>query len=224
MRKKKTNLLRFSNRFKMMLTFAFIAICSALIAGTLAHKDVRTINDKSYINNDSIIEPDADRLQLMKDSANTKKDILIKEVFDYIKKVAPNSRMSAHNIVNNCIEKEYDITLLLAQGHQETHFATCGSNNCFGIVGKRYGHPDESVPDYISLMQRKYVENQTTEQVLASNIKYIGSRNTYYSTSSGYGSRIASLRNNILVKTNIHKLFNDVVELNRQIDAFVFED
>ncbi len=219
MMKKRTNLLRFSNRFKMMLPFAFIAICSALIARTFAHTDVRTINDKSFLNSDTLlIEPAADRLKLMKDSANQIKENLIKEVFDYIKKAAPKSRMSAQNIVNQCIDKEYDITLLLAQGHQETHFATCGSNNCFGVVGKRYSHPDESVSGYINLMQRRYIGNKTTEQVLASNIQYIGSKNTHYSTSSNYGSIISAIRNKILVDTNIHKLFTDVVEINRRID------
>lgn len=204
----------------MILVFVFVAVCSVLIAGTFANKDIRVIDNKSYISNDTIIETEIDSFQIKTDSLNGIKENLIKEVFDYIKKVAPRSKMNAHNIVNACLEQEFDITLLLSQGHQETHFATCGSNNCFGIVGKRYAHPDESVSDYIDLMQRRYVGTKTTEQVIASNFKLIGSKSTHYSTSSGYGSLIASIRKDIMTNTNIYQLFNDVIELNRQITSF----
>ena len=126
--------------------------------------------------------------------------------------------MSAEYIVDACLDSEFDITLLMAQGHLETHFATCGSNNCFGIGNKkRYKHPNESVDDYLDLMKRKYIIKRTTEQLLASNVRMENSKSSYYSSQSSYGAKVKKIRDDIKKNTNIHELFYDLLEVNSLI-------
>ena len=121
-------------------------------------------------------------------------------------------------MVDACLDNEFDITLLMAQGHLETHFSTCGSNNCFGIGNrKRYKHPNESVDDYLDLMRRKYIIRRTTEQLLASNVRMENSKSSYYSTSSSYGAKVKKIHDGIKKNTNIHELFYDLLEINSLI-------
>lgn len=214
MMSRKINLLQFTDRFKIMLTIAFITIFSVgIFTETLALGEVlknpNPVMD-STISKDSV----GDLLQIYKDSVEQIKTNLIYEVNDYIASVAPRSRMSAEHIVNQCIKHDFDITLLLSQGHLETHFATCGSNNCFGLSKKKYSHPDYSVYDYIDLMKRKYIINRTTEQLLASNVRQENNRKAVYSTSSTYGSKVSKIRNNIIKNTNIQDLFENIQEMN----------
>ena len=160
----------------------------------------------------------ATQIQIYLDSVETIKSSLIEEVGGYITRIAPRSRMSAENIVNLCIEHNFDITLLLSQGHQETHFATCGSNNCFGIKnGKRYTHPDLAVRDYIILMKNCYVADNDVDAALKRNLRYKNS-SASYSTSSDYTARITQIRNDIIRTTNIKDMLDDVIELNKIID------
>lgn len=142
------------------------------------------------------------RLLKKEDSIFFLKNLLIEEVHNYITSVAPRTRMSATNIVNQCLSEEYDITLLLSQGHLETHFGTSG-RNVFGLYGKRYSHPDSSVSDYISLMKRKFIINRTTEQLLAENVNWEYNRRVRYAGNPNYGRQLTQIRNNMLRTTEI---------------------
>ena len=239
---RKISFLSFNNRIKTMLTIAILTIVSCVslfTADTCAQPGAnnRFLQSDSVIHYGSPIELDSemncvtapfgdtenqvltdsvvDSLCIYKDSAEYIRQNLINEVGYYISRHAPRSKMSAEYIVDACLDKEFDITLLMAQGHLETHFATRGSNNCFGIGNrKRYKHPNESVDDYLDLMTRKYIINRTTEQLLASNVRMENSKSSYYSSQSSYGAKVKKIRDDIKKNTNIHELFHDLLEVN----------
>ena len=246
---RKISFLSFNNRIKTMLTIAVLTIvsCVSLFATDTCARpgaNERFLKSDSVIYYyDSPIELDSemnyvtvpfgdtenlyladsvvDSLCIYKDSAEYIRQNLITEVGYYISRYAPRSKMSAEYIVDACLDKEFDITLLMAQGHLETHFATRGSNNCFGIGNrKRYKHPNESVDDYLDLMKRKYVINRTTEQLLASNVRMENSKSSYYSSQSSYGAKVKKIRDDIKQNTNIHELFYDLLEVNSLIGEY----
>lgn len=218
---RKINLLKFTDRIKIMLTITIMSIFSApyaetAVLGEVPKKTPHLLRRASVKLN--IKDSVSDSLQIYKDSVEQLRADLIKEVNDYIDSVAPKSKMTAEYIVEKCEEHDFDITLLLSQGHLETHFATCGSNNCFGLyVKKRYSHPNKSVDDYIELMQSRYVKNRTTEQLIAANFKMENSKKYGYSSCRDYGNRISSIRKNIIKKTDIKELFEELMEMNEQI-------
>ena len=245
---RKISFLSFNNRIKTMLTIAILTIvsCVSLFATDTCARpgaNERSLPFDSVIHYGSPIELDSemncvtaplgdtenqfltdsvvDSLCIYKDSAEYIRQNLINEVGYYISRHAPRSKMSAEYIVDACLDKEFDITLLMAQGHLETHFATCGSNNCFGIgTKKRYKHPNESVDDYLDLMKRKYIIKRTTEQLLASNVRMENSKSSYYSSQSSYGAKVKKIRDDIKKNTNIHELFNDLLEVNSLIGEY----
>ena len=131
---------------------------------TVSHpEDSVVLNDSTYSVSD--VKETIDSLKNNLESVLILRENLISEVDGYIHSVAPRSKMSATNIIDICLQYEYDITMLLCQGHLETHFGTTG-RNVFGIVGKRYTHPDQAVQDYVKLMSSKYIINRSTEEVL----------------------------------------------------------
>lgn len=220
-----------NNRVKTMLTITLISISSTFLmdntavsrANSIATNDsviagLKVQDDRMASVSDSVV----DSLSIYQDSANMLRTNLIDEVKGYMKSVAPRTKMTADYIVDMCIEHGFDITLLLSQGHLETHFATCGSNSCFGVYnGKRYSHPNQSVDDYISLIQRRYIINRTTEQALSAQYFHMeNNKNAKYCKSSDYCSKISKIRNNILNTTNIMDLYQDLLEVNTAITNY----
>ena len=122
----------------------------------------------------------------------------------------------ALNIVDICIEHNYDITLLLCQGHLETHFGTAG-RNVFGIVGQRHSHPDDYVQGYVNLMKSKYIINRTTEQLLAANVNMEKNMAAKYAGNPEYGKLLTGIRKDILNNTNIMPLFRQLQSLRSEL-------
>ena len=215
---RKIKLLPISNRAKLMLTMFFLFISAGMFPEPHGHasvkQELRIVPEKQL----NSISPVADSLQILKDSVEQIKGDLIDEVDEYISFMAPKSKMSAEHIVEQCIEMDFDITLLLSQGLQETRFATCGSKNCFGLAGKKYKNLNDAVDDYISLMKRKYIINRTTDQLLESNICMENNRHTFYSGNPpAYSKKIRSIRNKIIESTEIQDMFLDIMELQQKM-------
>lgn len=201
------------------LTFS-LAACSN--SGQI-EKERKTVShpEDSVVINDSVysvqeVEETIDSLKSKMDSVLIIKESLVSEVSDYIRSVAPRSKMSALNIVDICIEHNYDITLLLCQGHLETHFGTAG-RNVFGIVGQRHSHPDDYVQGYVNLMKSKYIINRTTEQLLAANVNMEKNRAAKYAGNPEYGKLLTGIRKDILNKTNIMPLFRQLQSLRSEL-------
>ena len=201
------------------LTFS-LAACSN--SGQI-EKERKTVShpEDSVVINDSVysvqeVEETIDSLKSKMDSVLIIKESLVSEVSDYIRSVAPRSKMSALNIVDICIEHNYDITLLLCQGHLETHFGTAG-RNVFGIVGQRYSHPDDYVQSYVNLMKSKYIINRTTEQLLAANVNMEKNRAAKYAGNPEYGKLLTDIRKDILNNTNIMPLFRQLQNIRSEL-------
>lgn len=105
-------------------------------------------------------------------------------------------------------EYNYDIPLLLAQAHQESCFGITPraqkTNSVFsvgswdnGMNRNTYATQNESVPEYIELMQNDYLSGKSIDDVLKSGnfVNYNGHR---YARDPQYESKIRYLRNKII--------------------------
>ena len=140
---------------------------------------------------------------------------LIDQVDDYIKSYAPTSKVSADSIVNICIEKHMDITLLLAQAHLESHFGTCGlakkTNSMFNIGAfdnekprNRYSDINECIREYVSVMQSHYLNTRDVDSLIADGFT---NKNGYrYASSIDYEKAMRSLIHRVEKETNIKKI------------------
>lgn len=204
-------------KFLIILIGLFVFVTSASMGNHL--KDVLNTEKESNLKELSV-QMDEKLTQLaeqskelekleIQDSIFWVKNLLIEEVHNYIKSVAPKSKMSATNIVNQCLSENYDITLLLCQGHLETRFGTLG-RNVFGFYGKRYSHPDSAVSDYLKLMKTKFIINRTTEELLRENVNWEKNRRVKYAENPNYGRQLTQIRNNIIQNTKIKTLADSV--------------
>ena len=179
----------------------------------------KTVQLKSAVNNTAPQKNAHYRYKIIsyKDSVNKMKHSLISEVHSYITKNAKKNKMSATYIVNKCIDKRFDISLLLSQAHLESCFGdNMKGNSCFGMKGKGFINTNHAVDEYIKLMQTKYIITRTPEQLIASNFKVEGSSKYRYA-GPGYGNKIKSIRKNIIKTTRIHQLFYSIQNMNTQI-------
>ena len=181
--------------------------------------NTKTVQSKSAVTNTALQKNTHYRYKIIsyKDSVKKMKCSLISEVHSYISKNAKKSKMSASYIVNRCIDKRFDISLLLSQAHLESHFGdNMKGNSCFGMKGKGFINTNHAVDEYIKLMQTKYIITRTPEQLIASNFKVEGSSKYRYA-GPGYGNKIKSIRKNIIKTTRIHQLFYSIQNMNTQI-------
>lgn len=202
---------------KISIFLTFIVGLIFIINSAVASTNKSYIQSEDVDSIETISEVEMQRLQLQSQS-DSLTNSLISEVNDYIDRYAPKSKMTGEHIVSSCLESDFDITLLMAQAHLETHFGQANSrNNVFGLAKKRYSHPDSAVVDYISLMQRRYVKNRSVDEALASNLNVEGSSKYFYSELATYTNHVSSIRNKIRNRTNIETLFKEVDIINRKI-------
>lgn len=196
---------------------AAIVFLSLLGESTGARASVSSVQD-AKIDSTRIFR---DSVKSLSDSLDEVKSQIIFEVDSYIKNVSKRSRMTGNTIVEECLEKDFDIPLLLAQAHQETRFAAGGGrNNVFGIHNKRYSHPDHSVSDYIKLMKSWYIIDRTPEELIASNFSMENNRKAKYATDPSYGKVIGKFRNRIIEETQINELTDKWNALKKEIEKF----
>lgn len=157
------------------------------------------------------------KIVLYKNSIKIMKCSLISEVQNYIDKNAKKHKMHATYIVNKCIKKQFDISLLLSQAHLESNFGdNMEGNSCFGMKGYRFPTIMHAIDAYIELMQTKYMLTRTPEQLISSNFTVENSTKYKYA-GYGYGDKIKKIRKNIINNTKIHKLFHKIQNMNKLI-------
>lgn len=148
------------------------------------------------------------------------KTLLVREVQNYIDKVAPTSNVRGYAIVDECEKYGVEICFVLAQAEIESHFGTKGLgsrfNNVFNVdvhdkvKGKKdmnkkyiYNYPNESIEPYLQLLTTKYLVNKLESDLL---IKYVDTNNSRYATDPDYEEKLRSKYNNIVSSTNIEHL------------------
>ena len=158
-------------------------------------------------------------------------DNLILEVDKYIKSKAPESKLSAENLVKVCIKYDLDITFVLAQGLLESHYGTKGiaatTNSVFNVgtyddgqILYTYDTPDQSVEPYAKLLHEKYLllgdSIQANDKKLSHLIKDRGYKNASghrFATAKRYEKALRDIMVEINMETSI-KLYQGIVDLN----------
>lgn len=161
---------------------------------------------------------------MIEDKLSSAYDSLVFQIDGYIKKISPKSKMSAKNIADLSIEHSYDIPLLLAQAHLESRFGTHtgGTNSVFGVIRRKFSHPDESVEDYIKLMKSRYLVTRTPEEALAKGMT-LENGGGRYAEDPQYCYKIRKIRNAILRDWKIHELHKQYVKLLDERDSLIEE-
>lgn len=142
---------------------------------------------------------------------------LIIEVEEYIKKVAPSSKLTPSLLVGACEEYNVDICFVLAQGEIESHFGTKGmaskTNSVWNIGAwdnlalakvKKYSHPDRSIYPYLITLKTKYMSEGKLEEDLMYNFVSVDGHR--YASDTSYESKLRAKYKFIKENTNIYML------------------
>ena len=148
------------------------------------------------------------------------KTSLVREVQNYIDKVAPTSNVRGYAIVDECEKYNINICFVLAQGEIESHFGTKGLggkfNNVFNInvhdkvkgesnMNKKYiyKYPNESIEPYLKLLIDNYLVDKLETDLLN---KYVNKNGLRYATDPDYEAKLRGKYNSIVENTNISQL------------------
>ena len=154
------------------------------------------------------------------DSLKSIRSSLIAEVGSFINQKSPSSKMSPANLVDVCLNEDFDITLAMSQAHVETNFGTGNkSNSAFGVSKSRFSHPDKSVRPYVKVMKKSYVRHQTVDQALNNGLKVEGSKCHKYSTSPDYASTVKRVRMTIKQQTQIFHLQSEYAQIKSKMKS-----
>lgn len=156
------------------------------------------------------------------------------EVDNYIKAVAPTSKLNALNLIDLCSLYNVDLRLALVQGHVESHFGTKGTaaktNSVFNVGAydghsanrqKRNGfgfkHPDDSVEPYLKLLTSSYLVNGRTENDLL--YKFVNVHGMRYASSTNYESALRTRWARIDRYANINQAYINYKQCRSKIGA-----
>lgn len=142
----------------------------------------------------------------------------VKDVENYMKFALNNQGFSlnstglkAETLVRASMEKHFDLPFLMAAAHQESCFGATPrarrTNSVFSVGsydnGKdvvTYADPNDSVEDYIDLIQEKYLVNGKSLSDLMTPGKFTNGMGKRFASDKNYETKIKSLRNLILRK------------------------
>ena len=192
-----------SQKKKLFLIVTAIIVCCKVF-NIASAEDFITFN----IPNTTSTYHVPDYLYFITDEQTQERERLVSEVDRYISKNCPKSPMSADNIVDLCLEYDYDIPLLLSQGTIETALGTPGlnsRNSVFGVMNKKkYAHPDHAVEDYIQLMLKRYIVNRSVDTALKHGLNVEGSKYKYCAE-PGYAYKVSKLRQQIIKEYDLER-------------------
>lgn len=164
---------------------------------------------------------------------------LVAEVDNYIKQLAPETKLNSEFLVKKCLEYNTDIIFVLAQGLLESHFGTKGKaaeTNSVWNVGTyddgqilyRYKDPNESLEPYLKLINEKYLINITSSGDtiykdlghLVQDKGYINYNGSRFASARGYENGMRKLMVKIDMETSI-SFYQDILKLSEpQILAY----
>lgn len=149
------------------------------------------------------------------------KGLLVDEIDNYIKKVAPTSNINSRILFELCDEYNIDVKFVLAQGHIESHFGTKGlalkTNSVFNVFaydGKsydqickkgKYSHPDHSIKPYLELLVNDYMVDGKNEYDLLD--EFVNKNGDRYASADDYERKLNRKFMYINDSTNIDNLY-----------------
>lgn len=145
---------------------------------------------------------------------------LVNTTQQYIDSVAPVSGLRALPLVKECTARKISVTFALAQGEIESCFGTKGlakrTNSVWNVgafdslsVNKmlRYNHPNESITDYLELLDTQYLHNKSVDDLLE---KFVNGKGQRYASDQYYEHKLKDKYTEILTNTKIQKLQDQV--------------
>lgn len=143
--------------------------------------------------------------------------LLVSQVDAYIKKYAEDSKLSAERLVEICDLYVFDLKLVLAQGHLESHFGTKGkaakTNSVFnvgtyddGTILYRYKNPNLSIEPYVQLLKTRYLTRDKTEVDLLQWNKFRDINGKRYASCRSYEQRLTEIISIVSQTTDIDSL------------------
>ena len=216
------------------ISYWIFGILTVILLGLTAYHEIQIQNlkrihkieyEKYSYPYDCMIEAELNYLE--------SKTSLVREVQNYIDKVAPSSNLRGYAIVDECEKYNIDICFVLAQGEIESHFGTKGLggkfNNVFNVnvhdkvrnaktMNKNYiyTYPNESIEPYLKLLISKYLVDKTELDLLNNYVDVNGLR---YASSETYEEVLTSKYKTIIASTNIkcleEQMRNHAIKCNR---------
>lgn len=167
--------------------------------------------------------PDANKRELMSDAQQEQIDTTgfakkVQDVENYMKFALKNqgftlnsTKLKPETLVMASMKHNFDLPFLMAAAHQESCFGATPraqrTNSVFSVGsydnGKdvvTYDDPNDSVEDYISLINRKYIQDGMTPLDLLAPGKFVNNIGKRYASDKGYEGKIKYLRNLIIKK------------------------
>ena len=142
----------------------------------------------------------------------------VKDVEAYMKFALGNQGYSMEStglkpetLVRVSMEKGFDLPFMMAQAHQESCFGATPrarkTNSVFSVGSydngkntKTYADPNDSVEDYVNLIQNKYLVDGKTFNDLLEPGNFVNGGGYRYASDKKYEGKIKSLRNLIIKK------------------------
>lgn len=193
------------------------------------------VNISSTMPSNSAAQPTPEKSdsELYVESVKTKMTSqLVKEVDNYIKKMAPTSTLTPELVVDKCLRYNVDIIFVLSQALLESHFGTKGkaarTNSVWNVGtydnGKilyTYKTPDESLEPYLKLINEKYLINITTKgdtvykdlHHLVEDRGYTNVNGYRFASAKGYENAMRKLMVKIDMETSI-SFYQDIIKLD----------
>lgn len=219
----------FKSAFKtsslMLIWLAFL--CAAVGAVIIeAHESLNEVRPKPIVEQPQVNENEI--------KFNEARERLVAEVGNYIKQVAPKSKLDALNLIDMCDKYNVDIRLAIAQGHIESAFGTAGTaartNSVFNVGaydghsasqqrknGFGFDHPDESVEPYLKLLTTRYLVNGKTEKDLLKNFVNHGGHR--YASNPAYEVQLKSIWNRIDKNSDIDEAYEEYKQLKLKLES-----
>jgi flagellum-specific peptidoglycan hydrolase FlgJ len=211
-------LLIFRNAFKKISKTLLIAcMLFFLNVGTKYPTMADAISAVSNTNNTEQMYPIVVRERLHQD--------LVREVSNYIKLVAPTSKLDAEIVVNLCQKYNMDISFVLGQGVLESRLGTSGkaltTHSVFGVgalddgtirAGCIYKNVNESIEPYLILLQKQYLGDKKTAKDLIKDGGFKTLGGSRYATLPAYESRLRTYIVHVEMNTCI-SMYQDVMNL-----------
>ena len=120
-----------------------------------------------------------------------------------------STKLKPETLVSASMETGFDLPFLLAAAHQESCFGATPraqrTNSVFSVGSydngknmKVYSDPNDSVDDYIDLVNRRYLTDGKTLTDLLKPGCFVNDQGKRYASDKGYEGKIRQLRNSII--------------------------
>ncbi len=215
---------------KIIRNIATIGLVGTLLSFTISMRQLRHIETEKL--RDSLYKDSIEKVYI-KDSIDSVEQTLayrdsiylslVQEIQTYINHHSRGrSKVKPEKIVNLCMKHNFDLPLLLAQARIEGAFATIGrprsTGSIFGVglydngkTKKWFKNPNQSIEPYIKLVKYNYIRNRSINSVLLNGYK--NHRGQRYASAPNYGRVIYKTRKEIIRKTKIDDLYNELKEV-----------